>query len=292
MTTNIPLGRHAAFDIAGPVDSVVHFAARDLPHLFPEVGEHLVRAVTRLVRHQAAAHGWHSVMLWVTGGMGAEALRHILGQTHGGLVIVPDVLGGGVHDYADAASAAAEADGLLATNEVGNDIMLVLAGSGAIDPKKAAQLVEARLRMLDMSFEMLRDDLRHDPQLMQEPEKLAKDLRLLDYAYRHIGEMHKLLEYAIAHQLRLDAQKFSETMQDSVKDINYVLLQGMGLVLMHNARGILYVLDSTPQHYPQLDLETGTSPEPAGTFAMPEQSPHHDLLMRLHQDGMQPSPPQ
>jgi hypothetical protein len=284
--TGLPENRTAFFDAAGPVESVLSHVARDVPHIFPEVSEHLVRSLTLLVHHQAKEQNWDNIMLWVASGMGEDAfgviLEQLAGAQQGGVVVNPDILNGDAKFFDTVDAAMAARDSLLATNEIGHDVMVILAGSEGIDRQREMQLLGTRLRIMDMSFEMLRDDLSHDPRLLQNPELLQKNLHLLNFAYRHIGEMSDMLEFAVANQLKLDAKQFSLSAKESAKQLNHVMLTGIGIVLMDNVKGLVRVLYAIPDQFPHLGMAPVIAPLAAAA------APDQDLLLRLNQEEMQP----
>lgn len=292
-----PQGRTATFDAIGPVDAVLGRISRDVPHLFPEVGDALCRALGLLVRHHAEAQNWKVVSLWVAAGLSEEGLQTILAHTNtnheqkhaqrdGQVVVCPDILNAPEQTFACAHDAAAACDTLLASNELANGILVVLTGADAFDQLDSLRQAQTKLRLMDMTMEKLEDDLRHDPDLLQNPHKLAENAALLDYAYRHIGQLTKQLEFAIAQQGKVDANKFTASLHAASEKLNIVFQAGIGIVLMSNMKGLIHELHQFPGHYPDLDLPyedevPRDAPTPQG---------HYQHLHHLTYNEMNPAP--
>ncbi|MBI3420268.1 MAG: hypothetical protein HY053_09065 [Proteobacteria bacterium] len=290
MTLSRPLLR---FDTFGPVEVVLHDIDKNVPHIFPQHDTSFTSTLKNMVRQYSNLHGWNTVVLSVNQGMPEEEMQNFLDHppTHRGPVVIdPTLLAPQNNAYISIDELKADSDRLVGMCESRDDVLVILYGTDGIDHLKSIQLLQARLRMMDMTFEMLKVDITPDPRGKPGLE-LNKNLKRLELARNVLGELNEVLDMSIRENLDPDGNRMSGSIMNARYELQFLLSHGFDPVFHHNLAAADLQLQNIPGQFPGLKLdplaETQPQPEPQPT----PHSPTHDLRHNpIYYDEMNPKP--
>lgn len=264
------------FDSFGTPEQVLHDIEAHVPHIFTEHAAGFVLSLKKLVRQNANQFGWQYVVLSVNQGMPREEMDLLLSRMpkhRGPLVIDPTLLSPQNNFYEKTDELKADAERLMMMCENSNDVLVILYGTEGISHLKQVQLLQARLRMLDMSFEMLKVDLRYDPRMATHTLELNKDVKRLELARKVLGELNHVLDKSIGENLDPDGNAVGGGIMELRNDLHFLMTQGYEPGLQHNLQVADYLLQHTPQQY--RDLGLAYTPEaPRAEPTAPHHTPH------------------
>jgi hypothetical protein len=275
------------FDAFGPVEAVLHRIDTDIPHIFPEHASGFTAALKRMVRFYSHQYGWQTVVLSVNQGLPAEEMELFLKSApahRGGLVVDPSLLTEGEKVYADYEALKADSEGLVMLTQSRDDVMAILYGADGISHAETVRLVQARLAMMNMSFEMLKVDLRADPRGSREELELTKDLKRLEAARNALGEVNLILDKNITDNIDPDGNHINGAIFDAREELHYLVSRGYDPMLQHNFRAADWQLQNVPQ-------ELNLAPPPPPAEPRPAPQPARDLRHNpIYKDEMNPNP--
>jgi hypothetical protein len=260
------------FDSFGPAEAVLHDIEAGIPHIFPDQSAHLVFILKQMVRHHSAAQGWRVVALNVSQGMPAEEINDLLENPplhQGPLIIDPALLHPHENIYSGTDEIRTDAGRLTALNQASDDIIAVLYGIDGMDHHKAAQLIQARLRMMDMTFELMKADIARDPAYIAGRADMKAALQPLEQAHRLLGEVRLALN--------AKADLSPEFLLNIRDNIGILLGQHLDPVMRHNLQALDIQLQQTHRYF-------NPQPAPAFTPHTAAHTPHPEY------DGLTPQP--
>lgn len=282
-----PLLRYDAF---GTPDQVIHDIEARVPHVFPEHAAAFVVSLKKLVRQNANQFGWQYVVLSVNQGMPREELDVLLQhmpQHRGPLVIDPTLLHPQNNFYENAGDLRTDSERLAMMCEGGDDVLVTLYGTDGISHLKTVQLLQARLRMLDMTFEMLKVDLTPDPRKAAQGMQLNKDLKRLDLARKVLGEVNQVLDISIRENLDPDGNVVGSSLMELRSDLHFLMTQGYEPGMQHNLEVADYLLQNSMRQFAELSPNY-VPPEPPR--AQPAPAHGHDAQHNFYYDINNPRP--
>jgi hypothetical protein len=273
------------FDAFGPVDVVLHQIDTGVPHIFPEQAMTFTVALKKMVRFYSHQYGWNTVVLSVNQGMPAEEMELFLKSTpahRGGLVVDPSLNLSGNEVYPAYEDLKADSERLVLLCQSRDDVMAILYGTDGISHAETIRLIQARLAMMNMTFEMLETDLRADPRAPQAALELNKDLKRLEAARNALGELNAILDANISENMDPHGNHINGPLFEAREELQHLVSRGYDPMLQHNFRAADWQLQAVPR---ELNLE----PPPAEPRPAPQQV--HDLRHNpIYQDEMNPNP--
>jgi hypothetical protein len=274
------------FDAFGPVEAVLHRIDVGIPHVFPEHASAFTAALKKMVRFYSHQYGWNTVVLSVNQGMPDEEMELFLKTApahRGGLVIDPSLYTSGNEVYLGYEDLKADSERLVLLCQSRDDVMAILYGTDGISHAETIRLIQARLAMMQMTFEMLKVDLRADPRGSRAELELNKDLKRLEAARNALGELNVVLDANISENIDPDGNRINGPLFDTREELQYLISRGYDPMLQHNFRAADWQLQAVPQ---ELNLEPPPPAEPR-----PTPHPAHDLRHNpIYDDEMNPKP--
>lgn len=282
------------FDSFGTVEVVLHDIDKNVPRIFPEHGTSFTGALKKMVKQYSGLHGWNTVVLSVSQGMPEEEMQNFLDhppEHRGPVVIDPTLLSPQNNSYENLDTLKDDTDRLVMTCESTNDVMVILYGIDGIDPHKSMQLLQARLRMMDMTFEMLKVDITPDPRGQPDKLELSKDVKRLELARNVLGELNQVLEKSITDNLDPDGNRMSQSIMEARYEIQFLLSHGYDPAFEHNLAAAALLLENIPQQFPELNMAPVPQAQPVAETRLEPHPPTHDLRHNpIYSDEMNPKP--
>lgn len=245
------------FDTFGHVDQVVHDIDVHVPHIFLDHSAQFVLSLKKLVKQTSSQFGWETVVLSVNQGMPREEMELFLSSIpdhRGPIVIDPTLQNPQNNFYEKTTDLKADSERLMMMCENSNDVLVILYGTDGISHLKTVQLLQARLRMMDMTFEMLKVDLTPDPRHAPHTVELNKDAKRLELARRVLGELNHVLDVGIRENLDWDGNPVSGAIFEARNDLHFLMTQGYEPGMQHNLQVADLQLRNIPEQFSALNL--------------------------------------
>lgn len=184
------------YDVHGPVSHVLRKIDQHLPHVFSHAPPNFIPSLKHLIKRHAAHNGWEVIALSLSQGLAREEMQNLLAHDipHKGPIIVDPTAATPEHlTFENMKMARASMERVIMANDADNDILIIIYGLEGIDVEMERQLMLRRLRIMNSTCDMLRENFEWLDDLKDNPDRLEEKLqRALRMVRENLG---KLLDY-------------------------------------------------------------------------------------------------